>query len=189
MSKRAAKIVSRGYIRKKAKNLRKYLYDHFGFPEKGFLDPLKVLDALCQIDFHDCEHREVDYEIVDDSVAFIPSGSEAYTDYDEAKIYIRQRIVNEIQEGKYGRNIYTIYHEIGHLLLHVLAKDGSHLVPDDYVFSTEMEDPEKQADLFGAEMSMPADEVRGISWFEIVQIYRVSSGAAQNRKKELGVFT
>lgn len=181
MSVRVAKSMTETEIRLKANAFREYLC----FPPDGFADPLMALDRLSSRPLSRDGLLFGDYEVVDDSVDFIPAGSEAYTDYDEKKIYIRRQVVEELSLHHRGRYVESVFHEMGHLVLHCFAKGGSFLMPDDYVFKSEMEKPEKQARIFASEFALPLDFVKNMPANEMVLIYRVSPSAANKRYKEI----
>lgn len=180
MSKRAAAIVTKEWIRKKANGLRKYL----GFPPTGFIDPLSVLDRLANMPLDKSGKLFGDYEIVPDRTHFIPDGNAAYTDLDQKKIYIRERAIKQFAMHKYGREAFDVYHEIGHLVLHCITKDAIRIVADNYSYRSEMEDPERQADIFAAEFFVPLDDARRKTYDEILRDYRCSIAVAKLRAKE-----
>jgi Zn-dependent peptidase ImmA (M78 family)/DNA-binding XRE family transcriptional regulator len=98
-------------------------------------------------------------------------------------------VVNEWDRISVERRIFTVAHELGHILLHLDAFDVDK--------ASEDENQEKEANLFAAHFLMPADgflkewrEASGLYWVDRVlkvkRIFHVSYGTVLKRMVELG---
>lgn len=176
-----AKEASIGYIREKACGLRKYL----GFDQRCFIHPLELLDRLSLVSINKSENMSMDYEFISDREGVIPGGSEAYTDSKERKIYIRERIAKELADNRFGRNIFTIFHEVGHLVLHCARKDGISIIDGDPLPDNHPRNPEHQADVFASELAMPYEAVKDMDAQTIMLTYNVTYQAATKRLQNI----
>lgn len=132
------------------------------------VDILWVLESLMPIITRDDDfHTEILDEMGD---------VHALTAVNRHTIYIREDIYERAVQG-YGRDRFTIAHEMGHYLMHDgmtigLARKGRNESVPRYC------DPEWQADCFAGEFLMPAEQIRHMSVEEIASTYGVSTQAA-----------
>ncbi|WP_290457642.1 ImmA/IrrE family metallo-endopeptidase [Faecalibaculum rodentium] len=160
-----AKPTSRAKLRESAKKLRKvFNYETGKFPVLHFLE-----GPLARLNY--------DFDIVDYEVLGPFKEAEAYPD--ERIIYIRSDVYDKAYEGD-PRSLFTIAHEIAHLLLH--KKQNIKLVANGFARSTgkipAYKDPEWQANAFAAELLAPADLLVGMTVEEVVEKFGVSMTCA-----------
>lgn len=160
-----AKPLSRKELRRRANRLRELFNCEMGkFPILQFLEgPLAEL--------------RYDFEVVDFNELGPLKEAEAYPD--KKIIYIRSDVYENAFEGN-PRSLFTIAHEIGHLLLH--KKQNIDLAANSFARSTDRipayKDPEWQANAFAAELLAPANLVVGMTVDEVVDRFGVSLSCA-----------
>lgn len=96
---------------------------------------------------------------------------------DKHLMFIRQDVYDRACMG-YGRDRFTIGHELSHQLLHegvdvALARSNCQ--------HKTFEDSEWQADALAGELLMPHSRIRNLSVGQVVDIYQVSPSAAQTQ--------
>lgn len=108
------------------------------------------------------------------------------TDVKENKIKIREDVYDNACNGN-GRDLFTIAHEVGHLLLHSeqniqqLARTNNEPIKP-------YENPEWQADTFAAELLMPRGKITEYDTaFSVASRFGVSYTAAKVRLSKLGI--
>lgn len=135
----------------------------------SFLDTLSV-------------ERGITYAILEQSE--MPSGVEAYCIPEQFLFCIRSDVYERACSG-YPRDKFTIFHELGHLLL------GHRRTINRETNETELktsEDSEWQANQFAAEILMPLSEIKKHNLkneFDIQFHFNVSFQAASNRFRQL----
>lgn len=152
---------------------------------RGFLgetsDYIEVVDLLefklfkMGVDYHYCEPHELEEGIA----------AKALTA--EGIILIRQDIYDRACNGD-GMARFTIGHELGHIALHRPELIGlARGTPTGRQFHKVFEDSEWQADVFAAELLMPAYTIvrECMTASEIQQVFGVSAKAAEIRINNL----
>lgn len=136
------------------------------------LPVLYILETLCS----GLDENGYTLEIVP-----ISSMSERYAEtIPEKKIVrIREDVYNGVYEEK-PRDLFTVCHEIGHILLHSndiisFARENENV--------KKYEDPEWQANIFAAEFLAPARMCKNMSVEEIVNTYGCSKQVATIQQK------
>lgn len=163
--------LSRLDIRRAARVLRKI----FQGREKGaYIDIIKMLESLSIFG--------IDYDIINDYEWDKRFGGDKHAQYDLSKriIYIKASVY-ERACNNYGRDRFTIAHEIGHSLL---------LDPDQLKFNRKREagkvliyrNPEWQANCFAGELLVPYYICKDMSVEEIADKCKVSYDAAKYQK-------
>lgn len=161
-----ASPLSRRDIRNFAADLRRRLQ----------LDPAKQVDILWLLeDIMPLILNDADFHL--EIVPCDDMGDvHALTAVDRHTIYVREDIYERAARG-YGRDRFTITHELGHYLLHDgiaigLARKGQSENVPRYC------DPEWQADCFSGEFLMPAEHIQHMTVESIARTYGVSTQAA-----------
>lgn len=99
----------------------------------------------------------------------------------EHVIRVRQSVYLKAKKGD-GFSRQVMAHELGHYLLHN-AETVSHAYVDDSSHIPDEMNPEKQADVFAAELLAPSHEVRGMKIHQISVIYGVTKRTAAVQKQ------
>lgn len=132
---------------------------------------LKVVELVLPKLITDFEFRvESKYEMGDDHGRTYP---------DKHLICIREDVYERACKG-YGRDRFTIGHELSHQLLHEgidVALARTNLPHAAY------EDSEWQANALSGELLMPYKKIRGLTVSQIVNTYQVSPSAAETQLK------
>lgn len=102
----------------------------------------------------------------------------AVTDLQTGTIRIREDVYKRAIAG-YPRDLFTLFHELGHCILHQ-AKDVMFARGDVPAY----QDPEWQANYFAAELMAPYNLARGMSAEQIAEEFGMSMQAAEIRSKE-----
>lgn len=105
--------------------------------------------------------------------------TEGLTTPDSKLIRLKEDVYNGAVDGN-SRDLFTVVHEIGHLLLH--SSEMTSFARGDYEPKA-YEKPEWQANTFAAELLMPYSIVRKLTTAEITEKYNVSRKAAEVRLK------
>ena len=157
-------------IRDLATNLRKVLNleNVAKFPIIEVIESLHIIDE----DFY--------YEIVDKETM---GNIHGLAHPNEHYIQIREDVYERCVKG-YGRDRFTVAHELGHYLLHssgvTLARLGDEKVQA-------YRDPEWQANTFAAELLMPINLIDTNDIDEISDKFGVSISAAKIREKKINM--
>lgn len=163
--------VKRKFIAAMAMMLRaKYIPDgksHFNIV--GFLDK-----RFASLEFDPLFNLEVveDEELPTRFAETVPS---------EHVIRVRQSVYLKAGQGD-GFSRQILAHELGHYCLHN-AETVSYAYVDDSSHIPDEMDPEKQADVFAAELLAPSHEVRGMKTHQISSIYGVTRRTATVQKQ------
>ena len=128
----------------------------------------------------------ITYDIVEDSFLLDFGGVEASWRPDELCMHVTDSTYRRLAQGN-GRALFTICHEIGHVLLHnnIPALLHRNAAPPSHKL---YEDTEWQADTFAAEFAMPLHVIlneRIVTADGIQRRFRVSAQAAEIRFKAL----
>lgn len=99
----------------------------------------------------------------------------------EHVIRVRQSIYLKAKQGN-GFSRQVMAHELGHYCLHN-AETVSYAYVDDSSHIPDQMDPEKQADVFAAELLAPSHEVRDMHIHQISSTYGVTLKTASVQKK------
>lgn len=99
----------------------------------------------------------------------------------EHVIRVRQSVYLNAKQGD-GFSRQVLAHELGHYCLHN-AETISYAYVDDSSHIPDAMDPEKQADVFAAELLAPSHEVRGMKIHQISSIYGVTRRTATVQKQ------
>ncbi|MGJ7497186.1 ImmA/IrrE family metallo-endopeptidase [Variovorax sp. RT4R15] len=161
---------SRAGIRSAAVHARKVL----GLPH-GRLNIPKLLDTLTNYTIY--------YDVFDRESAPVPIEVEACWVPEDRTIYIRDTVFREMVNGG-QRAVFTIGHELGHAILGHSRTYNRLSVANVPIYSNS----EYQANLFGAEFTMPLEQIRRFglqSAEEISRVFGVSIVAARVRISEL----
>lgn len=162
------KPLSTGKIRTKAMNIRSLL-----IPNEGDFDLCDFIEKL--------ERFGITYDVVEDT--FLPAGVEASCIPEERIIYIALSTYQDICRND-GRARFTIFHELGHLLLAHSRTFHRDTKTDFPVY----ENSEWQADQFAAEILMPLNIIKAKRLFTPLQLqeeFGVSFQAACYRLSKL----
>ena len=162
--------MSRSDLRQIAKRLRDVLQIETPyFPIEGLLECMHLLVG-------------VDYDIIDDMTWDVSYGNNVHAQYDldQKCIYVKESVYLRAYNG-YGRDRFTIAHEIAHAILirdnkvkFCRAEKGS--IPL-------YKNPEWQADCLAGELLVPYDLCRNMSVEDIVSKCKVSLSAARTQKR------
>ena len=161
---------SRADIRATAVNARRVL----GLPD-GRINIPKLLDGLTDYTIY--------YDVFDRTSAPVPPEVEACYVPEDRTIYIRDRVFDQMVEGG-QRAVFTIGHELGHALLghrRTFNRQPASSVP---VYSNS----EWQANLFGAEFTMPLEQIKRKCLYtaeSIARAFGTSPAAARVRLEDL----
>lgn len=117
------------------------------------------------------------FEVVDFDVLGPLKEAEAYPD--KRTVYIREDVYDKAYDDD-PRSLFTIAHEIGHLLLH--KKQNIDLVENGFARSASKVpaymDPEWQANAFAGELLAPANLLAGMAVEDVVERFGVSHSCA-----------
>ena len=109
------------------------------------------------------------------------------TDIKEKTITIREDVYENAYNGN-GRDLFTIAHEVGHVLLHS-EQNIQQLARTNKETIKPYENPEWQADTFAAELLMPASMItEDDTVFTVARRFGVSYSAARIRLNKLGII-
>lgn len=163
----SAQPLSRAAIRRCACYVRQQL----GLDDTAFFPIAQVLELLAGD-----EEEDFDFEIVPDDEMTETYGT---TNTAQNIMFIRENVYNGAVEGK-PRDRFTLCHEFGHWLLHQ---------PDRVSFARgdipKFCDPEWQANVFAAELLIPAHLAKGKSIKDIMVNCGVSYECAEIQTKYL----
>jgi hypothetical protein len=145
---------------------------------RGKIDIPRLLDRLsAQFGIH--------YDVVDDRSDVLPRGVEACYIPEDRTLYIASSIYKEMCQGG-QRAVFTLGHELGHIILAhrrtLNRRNGEALK----IFSNS----EWQANRFGAEFTMPLEEIVAdglLTEQQLVNRFGVSGHAARVRIEDLTV--
>ena len=156
--------------RKKIREITKYLRKLCGISMKQEFPVVKFMECLL-------EKFEYTYEICSEEE--LPKDY-ARTIPSEKILQVREDVYMKAVNGN-GRHIFTIAHEIGHVILHDF-ETVSFARADEKI--KVYEDPEWQANTFAGELIAPADVLEDLSIDEIVEKYNCSIQVALIQKKQ-----
>ena len=109
------------------------------------------------------------------------------TDIKKKTITIREDVYENAYNGN-GRDLFTIAHEVGHVLLHS-EQNIQQLARTNKETIKPYENPEWQADTFAAELLMPASMItEDDTVFTVARRFGVSYSAARIRLNKLGII-
>ena len=135
----------------------------------GYVDIVRVYEHLLQ-------EIGIDVEIVPQ----VEMGNKhAETILGKNTIRIREDVYNQACAG-YGRDRFTLAHELGHLLLHRI--DNVSLARNRQTTVAAFCDPEWQANAFAGEFLAPYDQVKKMEIPDIVNTYGITDIAARVQK-------
>ena len=146
-------------------------------------DVVKMLDKLVFV-MADLEYH-FDYEVRPDDDKIFNSKEEALTDLKTGIIYIKQSVMYEACSKKNPRAVFTIAHELGHYFLHYFPSSVKFARVSECMKVPIFMDVEWQADTFAAELLMPEEACKDMSIEKIMNVYNVSSQAAEVRWRKL----
>jgi hypothetical protein len=160
-------------IRAAALNARRVL----GIPP-GRIDIPRLLDRLSA-------EYGIHYDVVDDHSDILPRGLEACYVPEDRTLYIASSIYREMCTGG-QRAVFTLGHELGHIVLaHRRTLNRMNGAPLKVYCNSEW-----QANVFGAEFTMPLDQIQDGRLFTIEQLiahFGVSRQAARVRMEDLQI--
>ena len=170
ISKRVAQARNRNQIRKYTYQLRKDL----GLDQTEFFPIMRILENVLPLIY-----PEFYIEAVEDKD--LP-GRMAETTPEQWVIRVRQSVYSAACNGvAWARMIMA--HELGHLLFHntqnttfAYVEKGSQLPPDI--------DPERQADIFAAELLIPYHLIRDKNVYQVKKHFGVSQSAAEAQLRQ-----
>lgn len=127
------------------------------------------------------------FRIVNDDDVVDMEGVMAYTEAKDGKItmYVKEEIYDKALLNN-GRARFTLAHEGGHVLMHCKEDAILQRLERSDVLCSSMENeinPEWQADQFAAELLAPLRLIKGLSVYQIMDLFKVSYSCATNRKR------
>lgn len=162
-------------IRKTAMIVR----DHFGLGHQA-IDGERLLDRLTLLN--------LEYDVISYDASLQAGGIEAMWNPGANTIYIPDVTYNKLIQ-KDGRALFTVCHELGHVMLQHQVTQTLHRGSSAAPFSHKAyEDSEWQADTFAAEFCMPLPTIQaeGINWSRGIETrFGVSPTAATIRLRSL----
>ena len=174
MNKESSTVKVEGLSRKNIRKITMDLREKFKMGN-GKIDIVKFLELCPYL-------LGVNYEYVPDEDLKENYGE---ADPDNKVIRIRESVYNRAVAGN-PRDRYTIAHEIGHIVLHVLRKPKIKFCRFDEEIKP-YEDVEWQANTFAAEFLVDYTQIKNMSVNEISIKYGVSKSVAEIQKKNCDI--